>query len=160
MSEENQNVIHSIEIGRKVDFYFIALVFTILSLSIQTAPVNKVWWQYSIEMLAWASLLVSGLAGLSRLEYIPVLYNGSGFIQKKEEYLTQLKQRRIIGEDGNELSHEEVLKRMSQVKETMADGRSKMERVEKANQIKYTVHKWAFVVGLLFLIISRAISKF
>lgn len=56
----------------RFEYYAIALTFSILALAIQSAspgPIGTI-----AELLAWISLLISGLVGLSRLEWQPMLY--------------------------------------------------------------------------------------
>ena len=58
----------------KYEFYFLALTFTILGASIQTADFSA----YSkagvvAEIVGWAALGLSGLVGLSKIEALPVM---------------------------------------------------------------------------------------
>jgi len=63
--DKNQEI--SIQTQQKFEFYFLALVFTVLGLSIQTSVFSSKL-QSAIEIAAWAFFLISGLAGLSRME--------------------------------------------------------------------------------------------
>jgi len=57
----------------KFEFYLVGLVFTLLALSIQTAKFGQSNLSDFFELSGWLSLAVSGLSGLWRLEYIPVI---------------------------------------------------------------------------------------
>ena len=71
----NPNTEISIRLKERFEFYVIALAFTILGLSIQTASFGTSLPSDSFELLGWLFLFISGLVGLSRLEWIPVWYD-------------------------------------------------------------------------------------
>jgi len=70
----NPNLEIAQKLQERFEFYLIALAFTILGLSIQTASFSRNPVPDMLELSAWCSLLISGLVGLSRLEWIPVAY--------------------------------------------------------------------------------------
>lgn len=73
MSERtNQDV--AIDVSLKFAFYFVALTFTILGLALQSGEFDGNGSRDLLEASSWLALLVSGLAGLWRLEYLNVLY--------------------------------------------------------------------------------------
>jgi len=61
------------ELQHKLAFYTVALAFSVLALSVETVKFTMVTWfgraLGAVEVLAWASLLLSGLAGLSWLSW-------------------------------------------------------------------------------------------
>jgi hypothetical protein len=64
----DKNLDHAIEAQEKFDYYFIALIFSMLGLSIQTAKFSDALWSNAAEWFGWVCLLISGLSGLFRIE--------------------------------------------------------------------------------------------
>ena len=134
----------AIQTKLKFEFYFLALVFTVLGLSIQTSVFSSNL-QSVFEIIAWILFLISGLAGLSRMELIPIAYkNYSDLTYKK----SLAKQGKDVGpfkdESGKLLSNENVAEIT--------------DKIEMWIKVKYFIHKWMFVAGLVFLVVSRAIN--
>lgn len=116
------------EYESKFRFYFVALVFTLLAATVQSAPLPDMSCLIKItEVTSWALLLLSGLSSLSFLEFSSVVYKNR-FIANNEAY----------SERARELS-KEVLK-----------------EIEGKGSAKYLVAKWSFALGLLLVIVSRA----
>ena len=57
----------------KFHFYLVGLVFTLLALSVQTEKFVGPALDDALEVGGWIALLCSGIAGLWRLEYVPVI---------------------------------------------------------------------------------------
>ena len=62
------------DVGNRFEFYIVALTFTVLAFALQAGDFNGSPYRDAMEALSWAGFLLSGLVGLSRLEYIPVMY--------------------------------------------------------------------------------------
>ena len=62
------------EYALKFDFYFLALTFTILGLSVQTAELTEETIAVVLELIGWLGFLCSGVMGLRRMERFPLLY--------------------------------------------------------------------------------------
>src|SRR5947207_2547287 len=62
------------QLRERFETYLLGLIFTLLALSIQTARFGVSPIADLLELLGWILLLVSGLSGLSRSEWLPVLY--------------------------------------------------------------------------------------
>jgi NhaP-type Na+/H+ or K+/H+ antiporter len=61
------------DIQEKFELYLVSLTFTILALSIQTASFGKYPTADVVEILGWVVFLISGVTGLIRLQYVPVV---------------------------------------------------------------------------------------
>jgi len=156
--DKNQEI--SIQTQQKFEFYLLALVFTILGLSIQTAKLTFCF-QGAIEIAAWISFLISGLAGLSRMEWIPVSYQHYSKLTKEKSFARDAKAgRTVLHESGEPMSAEEVAEFIRLAEERIEERTKVMERIDSRDKVKYSVHKWLFVSGLIFLIISRALNFF
>lgn len=158
---ENENYKIARELSNKFDFYFIALVFTILGLSIQTSSLGKIFSQYIFEIAAWVFFLASGLAGLSRLEWMSVFYQHHGAVQDKQRTIDMLDQgikgRAILKSIGETWTIDELKEEEEKVKKQVILRKKEIEKVDKWILLKYRIHKWAFIIGIVVLIISRSI---
>jgi hypothetical protein len=153
----DKNQEHAIQTQQKFEFYFFGLVFTVLGLSVQTSQFSSDI-QASCEIAAWAALLVSGLAGLSRMEWIPVLYgfdsdhNTEGALVRRAEQGGS-----FIDESGRVLSSDEIGERVKRAHEHIRERQAVMTGIERKGATKYWLHKWMFVAGLVLLIVSRSV---
>ncbi len=157
----DKNLEISIQTQQKVEFYFLALVFTVLGLSIQTSHFStKI--QAVFEIGAWLSLLASGLAGLSRMEWIPVGYKSYSDLKKEEFFISEAKIGRPLKDEGSDklLSDVEAKERIQHVENRVKERKHLMEEIEHHHKIKYFLHKWLFVAGLILLIASRAVNLY
>lgn len=153
-----QTLERSRELQEKFEFYLLALVFTLLGLAVQTAKFDGGLIATCFELAGWAALLVSGLAGILRLEWKPVVY---GLLANKalQEHQADgireaLRNGKLIvsQETGHPLDPAAVL----QLKVGAAGKLDvKAKSLEASLQRRYGVHKWAFFVGLAFLACSR-----
>ena len=160
-NQENPNITIARELSQKFEFYFIALVFTILGLSVQTASIIKDYYQYVFEILAWCLLLVSGLSGLSRLEWLSIAYRHYGSAEVEKNNLNAMNQglggRTIINEEEREWTNEELHQAKLRLEQQKIKREIESNKVDRRTVIKYRIHKWAFVIGAISLVISRVI---
>lgn len=146
----------------KYEFYFLALTFTILGLSIQTADFNTLYLQPVIEISAWFVLLLSGLSGLSRQEYLPIAYLTEHRHQRAQEYKQGYKdgvegKRKVLNKDGIAMSALEIQEELDKLDARLVSYKAQRNRVERGLEIKYEIHKYAFIIGLTLLLVSRSI---
>ena len=154
------NLEHAINIKDKFQFYFLALVFTVLGLSIQTSQYTSTW-QAVIEVCGWVSLLSSGLAGLSRMEWIPLSYEHYSELTSQKSFLREAKTgRQLMNESGELMPPLEAEHFIKDVNDRMKERVAFMDKLELKEKIKYFTHKWMFVIGLSFLSVSRAMNLF
>lgn len=144
----------------KFDFYLVSLVFTLLALSIQTATFGASNIADFCELIGWALLLISGIAGLSRLEYLPIEREKHAL---REEYRDQAINMQQIGQSGqNEIfvvendAMESVAEKTRQLQNAVKTLTPVLSDLEKNGLIKYQIHKYCFVVALLCLLLARA----
>jgi hypothetical protein len=149
-----------IDYQKKFEFYFVALVFTILGLSIQTSVFTNFACQYVFELLGWLLLLISGLAGLSRMEWIPAIQLTKNFkhqnLQDKKMY-EDIKSRQARGFSGKQMPEAKLNLALNYVVKKIGEQDDKLKKLEKKSDIKYHTHKWLFPAGLILIILSRAI---
>ena len=143
----------------KFEFYILSLVFTLLALSIQSAKFQNPSYVNFIELLGWGSFFVSGLAGLWRMEFIPVQH---GKLAKRHEIEEQIIQYEEIKRKGiSEVSviltggTEKIDETLNNNREALVILDNVIDKIDQHNLIKYKVHKYAFVIGLLFVLLSR-----
>lgn len=162
-NKENQNFLISREVSQKFEFYFLALVFTILGLSVQTSSFTQNYYQYIFEIIALISLLVSGLAGLFRIEWIPVAYRHYGALQEDRKKIDMfnkgLEGRTILKPSGEQFTNEELVREKEKLEGFVLKRQKISDRVDKRTTIKYYIHKYAFIIGIITLIISRIILR-
>jgi hypothetical protein len=121
---------YSLRIQHRFDFYIVALTFTLLGLSVQTARFCSSRWSNGLELVGWLAFLGSALVGLWRLEKIP------GYFLKVAEYVdwpTLPESRVAVVTDMGQLDRK--LKRL------------------------YVLQKWAFLTGLFQVLLARGLPR-
>lgn len=143
----------------KFEFYFLSLVFTLLALSIQTSSFGSNIYSNYYELFGWVLLLVSGLCGLWRMEFIPVQH---AKIAKKQEIENQIIQFEEFRRQGAVEVPVLLTGSIEIIEKTLNNNRNALiildeviEKLEKHSLIKYKIHKFAFVAGLIFILLSR-----
>jgi len=144
----------------KFYFYMTALVFTLLGLSIQTASFGNSIAANLFELSGWLFLLLSGLAALFRLELVPNVYESTDGLNKlknqKSEVLHSKQQGEnevFIIEDKKPEKIDDYLKELSKAINTLE---THIKKSKKSIEDRYMFHRWSFLVGLVFIILSRS----
>jgi hypothetical protein len=149
----------SIEYQQKFLFYLLGLTFTILALSIQTSLFGKYYFADLAELGGWLCLLVSGLLGLSRIEWSSVFYFLSseksgieGRIASAKKYSLRSRSIRVL-ETGENIPIENFI---DDEKDRQELYQKKIESIQFRQQLKSIIQKILFLLGIIFIIISRA----
>ena len=144
---------------QKFEFYMVALVFTVLGLSIQTANENVSFFILAMELFAWAFFLISGLSGLSKLEWAPITMFDFHYRDIEISKVNKLHEAKAHGHAYvtiSETKNEEPIdERIQKQKILIERYDEKIVEVQKLGKLKYRIHKYAFAVGLILLIVSR-----
>jgi hypothetical protein len=135
------------ELQHKYDFYFLALVFTVLGFTIQTANCSKSY-QLFLEIPSWICFAVSGFYGLSRLEWRPAIYRNYDKKFHEIKLLGQTKSKPTLQSSQPDL--------VSKLESNIAQRDKLEDELVGEDRTKYSIHKWLFMIGIVFLIASRA----
>ncbi len=154
---DTTNLDVSIRVQEKFEFYFLSLTFVILGLSIQTSTFGASVVSDGLELLAWISFFISGLCGLSRMQWVPSLYKVKDEIITRERYHAEAKRRESVGEtyviqEGKEKPIEDFI---SDVSKGVTDVEEQLSGLETKNNLKYKIHAYGFSLGLFLLIGAR-----
>jgi len=143
----------------KFELYLLGLIFTLLGLAVQTAKFGTSQTTDILELLGWLSLLISGLVGLSRLEWLPVAYKTNSHLA---DLKTQLSSFNAAAQQGITrvpvIDHEEpadIQSLISDRSNAIEKVEARIEGLEKSILRKYSFHKWLFVLGLTLLVVAR-----
>lgn len=162
MSEKSgkSDVEYARQLQEKFELYLLGLIFTLLALAIQTAKFGVSDWADAFELGGWLCLLVSGLFGLSRLEWVPVTLKTHSELLGIKAELQQLTDAEAQG-----LKHVPVVEQeqpaeiatlISDRKAAVARVEERVSSLERGIRRKYEVHKWSFVFALVLLILARS----
>lgn len=149
----------------KYEFYFLGLTFTLLGASIQTADFGD----YSkvnslIELMGWFTFGLSGVVGLSKIEYLPSLITIRNEKDSNKGYVSELQRARALGtrsvrvaQTGEALEIDQVI---STVEANVSTWSNRLEQFGKWHEIKHIVQKYSFLSALFLVACSRAYIAF
>lgn len=148
---------HSRDLQEKFELYMVGLVFTVLAAAVQTAKFGVSAAADKAELASWSLLLVSGLAGMLRMELVARIHGTHGQVQDGEGIVKDLDA--MAEAPGLRLStNGQPLDLLALRKEIGADV-DRLEAQEGSQRARsnlaYSASKWGFVVGLVLLIVAR-----
>lgn len=143
----------------KFEFYLLSLVFTLLALAIQTASFGTSLLKNALELSGWLCLLVSGLAGLWRLQWVPVVRVQMAERTSIENEIFKLKELQLQGqvdlvvlESG---TRQPIAERLAHRNAALASFDPVIAKQERRIFVAYDIHIYGFVLALLLAIASR-----
>jgi len=150
------------ETQEKFQFYALALIFTLLAAAIQSASLQRSKLEIVFELLGWVGLLVAGVSGLWKVEWaapIRIQMQRREELQKRTDELKQLQLQgteQVFVHETGQMQH--INDRIRSYLETIRTIDGQCAKLEKADAVKYSVAKYAFVFGLLALMASRSVA--
>ncbi len=157
MADTNAQVAQQIQL--KHQFYVLTLCFTVLALAVETADFDGPLAANAIELVGWLCLLISGLVGLVRFELVPKLYQlfDAQILLKHDK--SELQKANFL-EDGEVFSVQDNknVKISALVSKVEADLATANEAISERNNkitVRYLLHRWLFVAGVVALVVSR-----
>lgn len=153
----------AIDLQAKFEYYFLGLIFAVLALSIQTAKFGQHHVADLFELLGWLLLFVSGVVGIFRGEWIPVVYRIEAKLQQTRHEIEQIQGALQNGvelqvtfiDNGQQhmLAGQAAINKYQAVVAVLEE---QSKDAEGRIISRYWWMKWAFMVGIGCLIVSRA----
>ena len=162
MSEKSAaegNIEISQRLQERFETYWLGLIFTLLALSVQSAKFGVSVPADVLELLSWLLLLVAGLAGMSRFEWMPRQYAWYAH-QINEEEKVRAAQQRIA--DGIEIVNLAPLmtempaaQYLAKAEATVKEVEDRLKQLDAKQLRKYRLKRWSFALALGSLIAAR-----
>ena len=149
----------SIKASLKFDYFIIGLTFSILALAIQFGVESSLIFPGIAELLGWVFLLVSGIFGLSRLEWRPSYFELGANIVASKTGLQTAKAKRNLVADRDTLEPMDVNKAIQTRQDTIEKLEKRESELQSAFRWKYQIQKWCFLSGLISLAVSHGYEK-
>lgn len=157
MNESEHSVAQKTQ--EKFEFYIISLVFTLLALSIQTAKFGSSVTADTLELSGWFALLVSGISGLWRMEFIPVQRIKMAQRDDLEKKIYELKELQLKGVKEAYVLQTDSSQPLEQRKKNYQDGIEALDplikKLDRHNMVKYYTHRYSLVIGVFLLVVAR-----
>ena len=145
----------------KFEFYFVALIFTILGLALQTADFGDTALGIIIvELVGWGFLIVSGLVGLSKVKWLA----STIMVRNRKEFLSDLERQIHITEaqgqthvlDSGSGKQVPIKEMLGILKESEEKADKNLLRLGRLHEIKEHTQWWGFVLAIVLIALSRA----
>ncbi|MFC5571576.1 hypothetical protein ACFPN1_16090 [Lysobacter yangpyeongensis] len=159
----DSSVIKQLEVAERLQsqfrYYFVALVFTLLAASIQTAKFGSSSVQTISELAGWVLFAISGLVALSYLEWEPLireqLAHRDGFSRQVNEAKTA-KLRGVsevhVLSSGDTQSLDD---RISNLEDSARKLSAAADQRLGIAGVKYEIWRWSFVLALAAILVAR-----
>ncbi len=159
----NSNRKIAIRLRERYEFYFVALAFTILGFSIQTAQFASFLVSNIAELASWVALLLAGILGLRRIQSAYVIYDiyaDIATLERERGTFEQLQQQKVsaVPQEGGGTVTLEALVRDRDA--TITSAESKVSKINKTQARAYHVQRVLFVAGIALLMLARGYQPF
>ncbi len=158
-SAQSENAIAQ-QTQEKFEFYLLSLAFTLLALSIQTANFGTAITANALELAGWLSFIVSGIAGLWRMEWVPVIRIKLAQKQDFEDEIFKLKGIQMQGQTEvhvlKDNTRQPIPERIQNRENAVSLLTPYIAELERQHYIKYYFHVYGLVIGILCVASARA----
>ena len=152
----------AIEYQQKFMFYLLGLTFTLLALSIQTASFGENNIPNIIEICGWISLLISGLFGLSRIEWTAVFYFLSSEKRGIKNQIETVKKISVRStgyirnlDSGEDIPIGDFVSKKADIQNLIE---KRIDVLQSRMSFRYHLQRILFLLGILCLMVYRGYS--
>ena len=155
------NIEYSRSLQEKFEYYLIALNFTLLALSVQTAEFSTEKPQVICELAGWVILFLAGVVGLVRLGWQPVAHKNFAIINMRETNIEKLRAAQLSGskevvlQDSNYESVP-IGEFIEKAERSFNKNKPRVKALEDKLKKQYQWHKYLFLAGVVLIMASRA----
>jgi hypothetical protein len=148
------------EAQQKFDYYVVALIFTLLAVSVQTGAFGESATRDALELASWVLLLVAGLLALWRLEWTHVADALIRQIDRLDQERFELLKGKAQGQASvlvaTTQTESPIDEQIANREKSASKLKAKLSQVDRSGQRKYNIGRSAFLLGLCLLVASRA----
>ena len=156
----------SLQYEHKYILFFVALIFSILGLAIETSTPSKNYFQIIFELSGWLFLLLSGILGLVILQESAAYYRFQSENSSLWNELNSLLSQKEMGKENipwlESSRADEVRHIMRPIDDVIRDKENSLKQivserdtVQKDVVLKINIQGITFTIGIIGLIISR-----
>jgi NhaP-type Na+/H+ or K+/H+ antiporter len=140
----------------KLELYLLGLAFTLLGLSIQTAKFAGPPPQRIAELVGWVLMLISGVVGILRLRWVPVLLRHGATIQDADTKIFQAREAPPESEIKYEAQTISVHDYIEAHQKTRAALEASIPRLSERIISMGKIQTWALIAGVCAVAAARA----